>query len=127
MTKKLHDPDNIGVPANEHTVKPPVRRDTCPAVWRHRRRRPQARRARGTLDYTSHDLAARLRDEGVPASDIAIVAAELERLVPLVGAAGDDMRSICVHPWTAELIARYGDKLCTLLMTNRGTMDEGCR
>lgn len=124
---KLHDPDNTGLPAIEHSVKSPARRDPCPAVWRHRRRRPHTHRTRGTLALSSRDLAARLRDEGVPASDIALVATELERLAPLVGSVGDDTRSICVHPWTAELIARYEDKLYTLLMTTRGKVDGRCR
>jgi hypothetical protein len=120
---KLQHPDSIGITANNHSVKGAAVRDFCPAVRRHNRRHADLRRDRGKLDIASLDIAARLLAEGVPASDIYIVAAQVERCIPFVGAAGDDIRSMHVHPWTAELIERYGDKLCTLLMTTRGKVD----
>jgi len=92
----------------------------CAAGWRHKHRRPRIRMERGTLDITTRDVVARLLAEGVQAADIYIVAAEVERCIRVFNDDGDDVFSIRIHPWTDELIRRYGDKLVTLTMTTRG-------
>ena len=68
-------------------------------------------------------MAARLCAEGVPAADISVVAPEVERCIRVLRRSGDDVLSLRLHPWTMELLARYGDKLCCLLMTTRGKVD----
>ncbi|HEX3067664.1 MAG TPA: hypothetical protein VHX14_03740 [Thermoanaerobaculia bacterium] len=92
----------------------------CASRWRHKHRRPRTQIERGTLAITTPGVAARLLAEGVPPGDIYMVAAEVERCIRLINAAGDDVLSIRLHPWTNELIRRYGDKLVTLTMTTRG-------
>lgn len=77
----------------------------------------------GMLSARMPDVAARLRAEGVPAMEVSVVGVEVERCVRFIGQRGGDTLSITLHPWTDELIARYGDKLCTLLMTTRGKVD----
>jgi hypothetical protein len=77
----------------------------------------------GKLDITTLDVAARLLAEGVPATDVYVVAAEVERCIRFVGDDGDDVVVVRLHPWTVELIDRYGDKLRCLLMTTRGKVD----
>jgi hypothetical protein len=69
------------------------------------------------------DVAVRLVAEGVPPPETSVVAAEVERCIRLIGESGNDILSIALHPWTHELIERYGDKLCTLLMATRGKVD----
>jgi len=98
---------------------PPHHASTCGAVRRHARRRRHV----GTLRSTSPDVAARLCAEGVPAADISVVAPEVERCIRVLRRSGDDVLSLRLHPWTMELLARYGDKLCCLLMTTRGKVD----
>src|SRR4051794_34076563 len=88
----------------------------CASARRHRRRHVHA----GTLDIATLDVAARLLVEGVPATDVYVVAAEVERCVRILGNHGDDALFLRLHPWTVELIERYGDKLRCLLMTTRG-------
>ncbi|HEY0161017.1 MAG TPA: hypothetical protein VGF28_27295 [Thermoanaerobaculia bacterium] len=100
---------------------PAVRHSSaCAATWRHTRRRSRIRFDGGTLDITTPDVAARLLAEGVPAADLGVVAAELERCIRFISDEGDDVLYVRVHPWTAELASRYMDKLPTLLMTTRG-------
>jgi hypothetical protein len=87
--------------------------------------RPRARgRTRtGMLSARMPDVAVRLVAEGVPPMETSVVATEVERCIRFLGRNGNDSVSIVLHPWTQELIARYGDKLCTLLMTTRGKVD----
>ncbi len=96
----------------------------CAASRRHKHRRPCRRPASGQLFITSLDFAARLLDEGVPDDDLDVVAAEVERCIRFVCDDGDDVLVVRLRPWTVELIGRYGDKLCTLLMTTRGKVDR---
>jgi len=95
----------------------------CAATRRHKHRRAIVRQDGGKLDITTLDVAARLHTEGVPATDIHLVAAEVERCIRFVGDDGDDVVVLHLHPWTVELIDRYGDKLRCLLMTTRGKVD----
>lgn len=91
----------------------------CPAHRRHKHR-PRIQTERGTLAITTQEVAARLLAEGIPATDIYVVAAEVERCIRLINAPGDDVLSIHLSPGTHELIRRYEDKLVTLTMTTRG-------
>jgi len=100
-------------PATRHSA-------ACAATRRHKHRRPCIRFDSGKLDITTADVAARLLAEGVPATDLYVVAAEIERCTRFIGDEGDDVLYIRLHPWTAELVRRYADKLPTLLMTTRG-------
>jgi hypothetical protein len=92
----------------------------CAAARRHKHRRPRIRFESGKLDITTPDVMARLFAEGVPATDIYVVAAEVERCIRFINDEGDDVFYIRLHPWTEELIHRYRDKLVTLTMTTRG-------
>jgi hypothetical protein len=94
----------------------------CAAARRHKHRRPQTRPQRGLLDIRTPDIVARLLDEGVPAADIDVVAAEVTRCIRFIRESGNDVLYIRLHPWTLELIERYGDKLVTLMMTTRGSV-----
>ncbi|HKO57743.1 MAG TPA: hypothetical protein VJ276_17885 [Thermoanaerobaculia bacterium] len=92
----------------------------CAARRRRKHRRPRIQMERGTLAITTQEVTARLLDEGVPAADIHVVAAEVERCIGFIDAPGDDVFSIRLSPWAEELICRYRDKLVTLTMTTRG-------
>ena len=92
----------------------------CAAVWRHKHRGPRFRMGSGKLASTTLDVAARLLAEGVPAADLDVVAAEVERCIRFMNDDGDDVLYIRLHPWTLELVERYNDKLVSLLMTTRG-------
>lgn len=103
----------MSAPATRHS-------SACAAARRHKHRRSRIRFDSGKLDITTPDVAARLLAEGVPAADIYVVAAEVERCIRCMREEGDDVLYIRIHPWTAELIRRYADKLPMLLMTTRG-------
>lgn len=75
------------------------------------------------LDSRSPVFAARLRDEGVPADDVQAVATQLNRILPFATTTGSDVAVVRLHPWTMELVARYGDKLASLFMTSRGKVE----
>ena len=92
----------------------------CAAARRHKYRHPRTRMESGTLAITTPQVAARLSAEGVPATDIDVVAAEVERCIRFINEEGNDVLYLRLHPWTEELIRRYGDKLVTLTMTTRG-------
>src|SRR4051794_2601404 len=94
----------------------------CAAERRHKYRRPHIQRESGKLAITTPEVAARLLDEGVPADDLRVVAAEIERCIRVINDDGDDVLYIRLHSWTAELIRRFGDKLVTLTMTTRGNV-----
>ena len=96
------------------------RGSACGSKRRHTRRRAHTGTRRG---ITRH-VASRLRDEGVPPADLVIVAREVERCVSILDRSGDDAISLSLHPWTVELLARYGDKLRTLLMTTRRKVER---
>lgn len=96
------------------------RSSACAASWRHKRRRPRIQMDSGKLDITTLDVAVRLLAESVPAADIHVVAAEVERCIRLINDDGDDVLYIRLHPWTVELIRRYPGKLASLTMTTRG-------
>jgi|GEM_PF-3442912 len=105
-----HSPRSaLTVPSTLH------RSSSCAAVRRHAHREQV-----GTLRSTSREVATRLCAEGIPPADIPVVAAEVERCVRILGNQGDNVLFLRLHPSTVELIARYGDKLCCLLMTTRG-------
>lgn len=103
----------MSAPATHHS-------SACAATWRHKRRRPRMQMDGGKLDIATLDVAARLLAEGVPAADISVVAAEVERCIRLIDDDGDDVLYIRLHPWTVELIRRYPGKLVSLTMTTRG-------
>lgn len=92
----------------------------CAAARRHKRRGDARRTAHGTLRPTSPDVRRRLLDEGVPSSDVKLVALEIERCIRFVSEGGDDIAVIRLHPWTHTILARYRDKVRTLFMSTRG-------
>jgi hypothetical protein len=97
---------------------------TCASNGRHRERHPSSTRGgRGLLDVAAPEVARRLQAEGVPASEIALVASEVARCVYLMGARGEERVAVRIGTWAEILLARYGDKLCTLLMTTRGRVE----
>jgi hypothetical protein len=51
------------------------------------------------------------------------VASEVARCVYFMGARGEERVGVRIGVWTEILLARYGDKLCTLLMTTRGKVE----
>jgi hypothetical protein len=75
------------------------------------------------LDPRSPAVAARLRDEGVPAADIPAVATELKRVLPFATTTGSDVAVVRLHPWTMEILARYGGKIVCIFMTSRGKVE----
>lgn len=94
----------------------------CPAgtaARRHKYHRGTRRVKPGILRATTPDVARRLLDEGVPSNDVSVVAAEIERCIRFVGEIGDDVAVIPLHPWTHTILARYGDKVRTVLMSTR--------
>jgi hypothetical protein len=92
----------------------------CAAARRHKHRRPRICLDSGKLGIMTPDVAARLLAEGVPAADIYVVAAEVERCIRFIDEDGDDVFYIRLHPWTIELIRRYPGKLVSLTMKTRG-------
>jgi hypothetical protein len=75
------------------------------------------------LDPCSPAVAARLRDEGVPAEDVRAVATQLNFVLPFATTTGSDVAVVALDPWSIQLIARYGDKLASLFMTSRGKVE----
>jgi len=75
------------------------------------------------LDPRSPVVAARLRDEGVPAADTATVANELKRVLPFATTQGSDVAVVRLHPWTMEILARYGEKIVCIFMASRGKVE----
>lgn len=73
----------------------------------------------GMLHPKSPDVAARLRDEGVPPQDIREVAMDLWRILPLMNTRGVELAYVRVHPWVAQLVERYGDKITSVFMPAR--------
>jgi hypothetical protein len=76
------------------------------------------------LHALSPVVASRLRDEGVPATEVRTVARQLWRILPLLAREGTDEVTLPLLPWVLELIARYGDKLCTLFLTKREKVER---
>lgn len=97
-------------------------RSRCRSTRRHKDRRPpfaspSAREA--LLDAHAPEVAARLRDEGVPQEQIRTVALELRRLVRFGPDEGHDVAYIRICPWSAELLTRYRDKVMCIFMKTR--------
>jgi len=121
-----HSNSSLGVPIFPGAVKSPaVRR------FRRRCRRSQHRRShsgggrgggrgRGKLPVGSAEVTARLLAEGVPAAEVAVVAAEIKKCIRLARVRSGPAVYHSIHPLTADLVEKYGDKLCTLFMTVRG-------
>lgn len=86
--------------------------------------RQQVRRTRrrgkpGKLDLLNPEVLRRFLDEGVPEPDVLYVAAETQRCVRHIEG-GDDLPEQ-LHPWTTELLMRYGtDKVATLFFSTTG-------
>jgi hypothetical protein len=84
---------------------------------------PRTRR-RGELEVKNPQIKQRLMDEGVPEVEVVVVASQIKQCLPLL-IRGDDVAYVRLHPWTAELLARYGDKVQTIFWTTRGRVEIG--
>jgi hypothetical protein len=115
-----------GVPISPGAVKSPAARRFRRPCSRSQRRRSHVGdgrgggRGRGELPVASAEVTARLLAEGVPAAEIAVVAAEIKKCIRLASVRSGPTAYHSIHPLTADLVEKYGDKLCTLLMTVRG-------
>jgi hypothetical protein len=119
-----YDPSSPNLPESTRSVKTdpaarPERPPThhCATAKRHSQRR--AHFQRGMLDPKSPTVAARLRDEGVPPTEVRAVAMDLWRILPLMRTGGVEAACIRVHPWVGTLIERYADKIASLMMVTR--------
>src|ERR1700682_1755987 len=92
----------------------------CAAQQRHKQRRAHRTSTSALLHQSSPDVAARPPSEGVPASEVREVASQLKSLLPIVTTTGSDVAFIRLHPWTAELLKRYTDKIQVIFMKTRG-------
>jgi hypothetical protein len=123
-----YKPDGTSIPDTSTSVKTAASSErahaaaTCAAAQRHSQR--SAHLSRGMLDPASPVVAARLCNEGVPQSEVRAVAADLLRVLPLVRTSGVDIAYVHLHPWAAELVDRYRDKVAVLFLTTRGKVSR---